>query len=157
VGWTIAVVLLAILAIALLLREPIAELRVRRRERERERKRAWRRQRDADRAQRRVERAMNPARAAARRGEPPWQLVAQRHGAKCWLCGTRTVPDDCRRRAAGSVQVGATYPTVDYVVPLADGGTYEMTNLRIAHRQCQQRRAQGGAGAKLGPPRRTFP
>lgn len=155
--WTVAIVVLAVLAATLLLREPIAELRRRRRERERERKRAWRREREAQRARRRVERARNPARAAARRGEPRWQQVAQRQGGKCWLCGTRTDAADSRRLDVGRVQLGDMYPTVDYVVPLGQGGSYEMGNVRLVHRRCRQRRAEGASNTKFAPPKRTFP
>ena len=156
-GLTVLIVLVAVVAAALFLREPIAELRKRRRERAQERKRQWRRDREAERARRRVERAMNPAKAAARRGPPRWQQVAQRQGSKCWLCGTRTHADDMRRIDVGEVRLGATYPAVDYVVPLDRGGTYEMDNLRIAHRHCQSRRATTGPGATFGAPRRTYP
>lgn len=100
---------------------------------------------------------MNPARAAARKGPRRWQQVAQRQGGKCWLCGTRTNPDDRRRLDVGSEQLGATYPTVDYVVPIDKGGTYEMDNLRIAHRSCQDRRMANVSRTEFTPPKRTFP
>ena len=100
---------------------------------------------------------MNPARAAARKGPRRWQQVAQRQGSKCWLCGTRTHADDRRRIDVGREQLGATYPAVDYVVPLEGGGTYEMDNLRIAHRLCQERRLANGSRSQFAPPARTFP
>jgi hypothetical protein len=157
VEWVIVSAVAAVVALAFLLREPLAELRQRRRERERERKRARRRQRELDKAQRRTERAMNPVKAAARKGEPRWQQVAQRQGSKCWLCGTRTYPDDRRRLDVGAEQFGATYPAVDFVIPLDRGGTYEMDNLRIAHRQCQERRREDASRSKFAAPKRTFP
>jgi hypothetical protein len=100
---------------------------------------------------------MNPAKAAARKGEPKWQQVAERQGNKCWLCGTRVYSDDVRRVDVGEQRFGATYPCVDYVTPVEQGGTYEVDNLRIAHRQCQQRRIASGPGVKFGPPKRTYP
>jgi hypothetical protein len=153
-------VLIAVLALAvvvLLVREPFSRWRVRRREREQERKREERRQRRQAKEERRTERAMNPARAAARSGPPRWQQVAERQGGKCWLCGTRTYPDDRRRTGPGSEQLGATYPTVDYVLPIDQGGTYEQDNVRIAHRRCRDVRIANSSRRDFGAPRRTFP
>ena len=149
--------LLALAVAVILLREPVRELRARRRERERMRKRQWRQQRAEARERRRVERAMSPAKTAARRGAPRWQQVAERQGAKCWLCGTRTYADDRLRTPDGAERLGATYPIVDYVTPIERGGTYEPDNVRLAHRHCAQVRAQNPARDKYGAPRRTYP
>lgn len=153
----VLIVLLALVAAVLLLREPFSRWRVRRREREQERKRDERRQRRQEKEERRTERAMNPARAAARSGPPRWQQVAERQGGKCWLCGTRAYPDDRRRTGPGSEQLGATYPTVDYVVPIEQGGTYEQDNVRLAHRHCRDVRVANSGRREFGSPRRTFP
>ena len=155
-GWIVFIAVIAILALALLLREPVAELRQRRRERAQARKREWRRQREVEKERRRVERAMNPAKAAAKKGPPRWQQVAERQGGKCWLCGTRTYADDRRRVDVGEERFGATYPTVDYVVPVDRGGTYGPDNVRIAHRQCAQVRAQNPARTEFGSPKRSY-
>jgi hypothetical protein len=155
-GWAVFVVVGLVVVLTLLLREPIAELRVRRRERDRERKRQWRRRRDAERAQRRSDRAMNRAKAAARKGPPTWQQVAQRQGPKCWLCGMRVFPDDRRRVDVGREQLGATYPEVDYIVPVEEGGTFQLDNVRIAHQRCRQVRLQARGRATYPPPKRTF-
>jgi len=155
-GLTIIIVLAAVLAAVLLLRGPIGELRTRRRERAQERKREWRRQRDAEKARRSVERAMNPVKAAARKGAPKWQQVAQRQGSKCWLCGTRTNPDDRRRTEDGEDILGATHPVVDFVVPIDRGGTYEYENARIAHRHCRDLRIANPARTEWGSPKRSY-
>ena len=156
VGLIIFCVVVALLVLGLLLREPFAEFRKRRRARARERKRQWRRDRDAARAQRSQERAMNPVRAAARKGPPRWQQVEKRQGGKCWLCGTRIYPDDRRRVAAGEERLGATYPEVDFVVPIVSGGTYELDNARIAHRHCHALRVANPARTTYGAPKRTY-
>ncbi len=156
-AWVLVVGVLGLVTVVLFARQPLAEYRRRRDERERERRRAGRRDRAQAAAQRRTERAMNPARAAARRGAPRWQQVAQRSGSKCWLCGTRTYPDDRRRVGTGAEQFGATYPAVDFVVPIDRGGTYEIGNARIVHRHCQALRAADGGREAYGSPRRTFP
>ena len=154
--WALIAVL-ALVAVALLVREPVGRWRTRRREREQERKREERRRRRESQAERRSERAMNPARAAARSGPPRWQQVADRQGGKCWLCGTRTYPDDRRRTGPGSEQLGATYPTVDYVLQIEQGGTYEQGNTRLAHRHCRDVRLANSSRTEFGSPRRTFP
>jgi hypothetical protein len=156
VTWVLIFVL-ALAVLALLLREPIGRWRARRRERQQERKREDRRQRRLAKAERRSERAMNPARAAARSGPPRWQQVAERQGAKCWLCGTRTYADDRRRTGPGSEQLGATYPTVDYVVSIEQGGSFAQENVRLAHRQCRDVRQANTSRREFGSPRRTFP
>ncbi len=152
----LGIVILAAVALLLLLRQPVRELRRRRRERAQERKRALRRQRALDKAQRRSERAMNPVRAAARRGEPTWQQVAQRQGRKCWLCGARVQPDDAVRLQDGTLRLGASYPCVDHVVPLDQGGTHLRENVRLAHRECKQRRFASPRRGGFAPPRRTY-
>jgi len=157
VAWVLVVGVLALLTVVLLARTPLAEYRRRRQERERARKRQWRRERAEAAERRRTERAMNPARAAARRGVPRWQQVAKRSGSKCWLCGTRTFPDDRRRVGAGAEQLGATYPAVDFVVPIERGGTYELDNARVVHRHCQALRVADGGRDTYGAPRRTHP
>jgi 5-methylcytosine-specific restriction endonuclease McrA len=156
VGWVVFIAVIAIVALTLLLREPVAEFRQRRRERAQARKREWRRQREAEKERRRVERAMNPAKAAAKKGAPRWQQIAERQGSKCWLCGTRTFPDDRRRVDVGDERLGATYPTVDYLVPIDRGGTYELDNVRIAHRHCRDLRVANPARTDFGTPRRTY-
>ncbi len=156
VTWALIAVL-ALAALALLLREPFTRWRRRRREQEQDRKRENRRQRRRAQAERRSERAMNPARAAARSGPPRWQQVAERQGGKCWLCGTRTYPDDRRRTGPGSEQLGATYPTVDFVLPIEQGGDYQLDNVRLAHRHCRDVRIANSSRREFGSPRRTFP
>ena len=99
---------------------------------------------------------MNQAKVAARKGLPRWQQVAQRQGSKCWLCGTRTYPDDRRRIDVGTHRHGAAFPVVDLVVPLDDGGTYDPDNLRIAHLQCSERRIAKPDRSDYRAPQRTF-
>lgn len=56
----------------------------------------------------------------------------ERDGGICWLCG-------------GLCDLGADpnsdkYPSVDHVVPIADGGLDEWDNVRLAHRWCNTKR-----------------
>ena len=153
----VLIVVLALVALVLLLREPVGR---------------WRRPASGARAgaqaggpapaaarqaERSRERAMNPAKAAARSGPPRWQQVAERQGGKCWLCGTRTYADDRTRVGTGAERLGATYPTVDYVLPIEQGGTYERDNVRLAHQHCRDLRRANPARREYGSPRRTYP
>lgn len=53
-----------------------------------------------------------------------------RDGYRCWLCGLPVT----RRRA-----------TRDHVIPRSKGGKNRASNLRLAHRRCNQRRGNGEA------------
>lgn len=64
------------------------------------------------------------ARAAKR------EQVIKRDGLVCWLC--RGV---LRRNAQGEDTI-----TIDHIVPLADGGSHAISNLRLAHKRCNQER-----------------
>lgn len=152
--WVLLAILTAV-ALAVLLRGPLREWSARRERKARERKRQWRRERDEEKERRRTERAMNRDKAAARSGPPTWQQVAQRSGSKCWLCGTRTYTDD-RQRTPNGERLGATYPTVDYVLAVESGGGYGPDNVRIAHRHCAQARVKNPARTQYGTPRRSF-
>lgn len=132
----------------------VAEVNTRRAVRAQDAKRERRRQR-RERA-RTPENPMNPAKAAARRGAPTWQQVAQRRGGKCWLCGTRTYPEDRLRAKDGRERLGATYPEVDYVLAIESGGTYEDDNVRLAHRHCAATRRAKPHLTAFGRPPRTY-
>lgn len=139
---------------ALVTSRVVAEVHGRRAVQAQEAKRVRRRQR-RERA-RTPEKPMNPARAAARRGAPTWQQVAQRQGGKCWLCGTRTYAEDRYRDKDGRERLGATYPEVDYVTAIDSGGTYGDDNVRIAHRHCAATRRAKPHLTTFGRPPRTY-
>lgn len=155
-AWVLIAVLAGI-AIVLMLRQPLRAWRRHQVERDQERKRQWRKDREERREQRRRERAMNPAKAAARKGPPSLAQVARENGAKCWLCGTRTFDDDVLRETSGKQKLGATFPVIDYVVAIDHGGTFEVSNARIAHNHCATVRSRNPTGSKFGRPPRTFP
>jgi VanZ family protein len=134
----------------------VDEVRRRRSARAHEAKREARRQRRERERNPQPERPMNTAKAAARKGAPSWQVVGQRTGTKCWLCGRRTHEDDRRREADGSYRLGSTYPTVVFVNRIDQGGTYEVENARIAHRHCAALRESNPGRREYGTPRRTY-
>ena len=65
--------------------------------------------------------------------------IIRRDGNNCWLCGEPMLPisDECFR-PGGSIPDRA--PTVDHVVERRNGGTSHLSNLRAAHRACNNER-----------------
>lgn len=60
----------------------------------------------------------------------------ERDNHTCYLCGRLTDWDDFHVSGYGNFIAGDMYPSMDHVIPLADGGTHTEGNLRIAHRLC---------------------
>jgi hypothetical protein len=58
--------------------------------------------------------------------------IVERDGWTCWLCGGAIDP--------AAPATGPWRATVDHLVPRSRGGTSELTNLRVAHRRCNNRR-----------------
>jgi len=56
--------------------------------------------------------------------------IAERDGWWCWLCGEAIEPD----------AIGPWQATIDHLVPRSRGGSNELSNLRLAHRRCNNRR-----------------
>lgn len=52
----------------------------------------------------------------------------KRDGGKCWLCGKQ-----CDYDAESNSN---NYPSIDHVIPIAEGGKDEWSNIRLAHRLC---------------------
>lgn len=154
--WDLAADALGASAGVLLTWRIVGEVRQRRSVRAQEAKRERRRERRQRARNPQPERPMNPARAAARKGPPAWQVVGQRQGTKCWLCGRRTHEDDRQRQPNGTYRLGATYPTVVYVTPIDRGGSYDLDNARVAHRHCAALRESDVGRREYGTPKRTY-
>lgn len=87
---------------------------------------------DSARLRRRRASAARRRRAGGHHQSGRWKRICQRDGAMCWLC---------RRPIDLSVRVPHPLaPTVDHVVPLADGGSDADANLRPAHFRCNSHR-----------------
>lgn len=61
--------------------------------------------------------------------------VIERDAGVCYICGCQTSRDDYKL-VNGWFTVGATYPTIDHVKPLARGGTHTWNNVRLACHLC---------------------
>lgn len=63
--------------------------------------------------------------------------IAERDGWRCHLCGGK-VPD--RKYAARDKD-----PTIDHLIPVADGGEHTRQNVALAHNRCNYERSNEGA------------
>lgn len=62
--------------------------------------------------------------------------VFRRDGWRCHICGRLTA----RERQVPDPRA----PTIDHIIPLADGGDDTMRNVATAHFSCNSRRGTGG-------------
>jgi 5-methylcytosine-specific restriction endonuclease McrA len=61
------------------------------------------------------------------------EALYRRDSGVCYLCGK---PCDWNDRDKETNTVGALYPTIDHLIPLAHGGTHAWKNIRLAHFAC---------------------
>lgn len=66
------------------------------------------------------------------------EFITARDGYKCALCPTPFAIDD--------------YPTIDHWIPLSKGGTWDLENLKLAHKRCNSLK-----GDKMPNPDGTIP
>lgn len=57
------------------------------------------------------------------------------HKGICQCCGVQTNTEDMRREGTP----GATYPTIQHIVPLRDGGGWDWWNVTLYCHACNQR------------------
>ena len=62
-----------------------------------------------------------------------------RDGGVCWICGGKCNPNDYVIRDGYKI-CGNTYPSVDHIVPVCEGGEDSWKNVRLAHRICNSKR-----------------
>ncbi len=77
-------------------------------------------------------------------------VLAITHGAETWPCHHCPLPVDCT--LPGSAPNG---PTLEHVIPISEGGTNDLENLRIAHRSCNLKRGDRPA-TQVGPQSRSW-
>lgn len=66
-----------------------------------------------------------------------WQDLATLNGWACYICGNACNPDDFVQIVGAPFKnLGPTYPTLDHVEPIADGGAHEPANARLACLRC---------------------
>ena len=60
----------------------------------------------------------------------------KRDGGKCYICGCNCSFDDWQTAKSGNKYPGASYPTIDHVVPVSKGGLDAWDNVRLACWKC---------------------
>lgn len=63
----------------------------------------------------------------------------KRDGGVCWICGGTCAMNDYIERD-GIIICGNSYPSIDHIVPVCEGGLDSWENVRLAHRKCNSRR-----------------
>lgn len=68
------------------------------------------------------------------------QKLFQRDNGICYLCGKMCDWDDKEIRNE-TIVCGNQYPSIDHVIPLANGGLHSWDNVKLAHRICNSLKA----------------
>lgn len=77
----------------------------------------------------------NRANAACSADNLTWQSIFDEERGVCYLCGGMCDPSDYKK-SDGTFIAGETYPSIDHVVALANGGLHTRENVRLAHFKC---------------------
>lgn len=64
------------------------------------------------------------------------ERLIKRDGCNCWICGKATNKTDYEVRQDGTFVAGPSYPSIDHVQALANGGLHTWSNVRLAHMRC---------------------
>lgn len=72
------------------------------------------------------------------------QYLVDRDGDRCGICN-RKVDITLRSGTSGSRRG----PSIDHIIPRSHGGTDDLSNLRLAHWGCNQKRGNRGGGEQL--------
>lgn len=70
------------------------------------------------------------------------ERLIERDGNTCYICGGKCDKDDFKV-VVGSFIAGPSYPSVDHVVPLCEGGDNSPSNARLAHCLCNALKSNG--------------
>lgn len=74
----------------------------------------------------------HPSSLNSRRRGTKIQKLLEKYGNKCWICKGQ-FGDKSSSNDLFSI-------TIDHVIRLADGGTHDISNLRLAHKMCNEKR-----------------
>jgi 5-methylcytosine-specific restriction endonuclease McrA len=80
-------------------------------------------------------------RARTKRFELHKASICQRDGWRCGLCNK---PVNRRKRHPHPLA-----PSIDHIIPLAKGGTNDLTNLQLAHLHCNLEKRAAARGEQL--------
>ena len=69
------------------------------------------------------------------------ERIMKRDGCNCWLCNKAVDMNDFIIRPNGSFVAGGSYPSIDHVQALANGGQHTWSNVRLAHVRCNRKKS----------------
>lgn len=64
------------------------------------------------------------------------EKLIKRDNNICYLCGEKCDSNDYKINTEGYFIVGHKYPSVEHVIPVANGGTHTWDNVKLSHHQC---------------------
>lgn len=64
------------------------------------------------------------------------EKLAKRDNDFCYLCNRKVDWNDFEITQNGAFKVGRSYPSIDHVVAVVNGGTHTWNNVKLAHCQC---------------------
>ena len=73
-----------------------------------------------------------------------WHDIAKRDHMRCQICGCDVDPNDRWLSERGRWCFGRSYPTIDHIVALANGGTDTYDNVQLTCKQCNSRKQDKG-------------
>lgn len=69
------------------------------------------------------------------------EKLIKRDKYKCWICGKKVDLNDYEVREDGCFISGPSYPSIDHVMALSNGGLHSWSNVRLAHRICNMKKS----------------
>lgn len=72
-----------------------------------------------------------------------WESVARHYGNVCYLCGEEidlSLRSKIDERGRPQKQFVDAMPTLDHIIPRSKGGGNRVTNLRLTHHKCNNKR-----------------
>jgi 5-methylcytosine-specific restriction endonuclease McrA len=73
-----------------------------------------------------------------------WQDIAKRDHMRCKICGRKVNASDKWLSERGRWCFGRTYPTIDHIIPLANGGTDTYDNVQLTCKRCNSKKQHKG-------------
>ena len=73
-----------------------------------------------------------------------WRDVAKRDHMRCKICGCKVDPTDKWVNERGRLCFGRSYPTIDHIVALKNGGTDTYDNVQLACKRCNSSKQAKG-------------
>lgn len=77
-------------------------------------------------------------------------LLIKKEKNICYICGGECDKSDAITTKEGYFIVGQSYPTIEHLKPISAGGTHTWGNIKLAHKQCNERKGSAQAIDKYG-------